>query len=150
MNVILYLALLISCCLYAGIRGGLPERLGVAILVVAVVASQLVPKVGPERFDVMETGMLLIDVAMLVCVVTLALVAQRYWPLWMSAVLVNTVVTHLLMLSPKLMPWSYSVAIAAWSYPNPLILAVAAWRHQARVRRYGEDPPWNRALPTGT
>lgn len=149
MNVLFYLALLVWCSLYAAIRGGVPERIGVAVLLGAVVASQLVPTAGAQRFKVIETGILAVDAAMLACVLILSVYAQRYWPMWMAAVLVNTVVTHLLMLSPTLRPWSYSVALAAWSYPNPIILAVGAWRHRARVRRYGEDPPWNRALSPG-
>ncbi|WP_294292951.1 hypothetical protein [uncultured Sphingomonas sp.] len=149
MNVILYLSLLLSCCLYAGVRGGLPERIGVAILLTAVLASQVMPRIAFQGFKTIETGLLVVDATMFVCVVILALHAQRYWPMWMAAVLLNTVVTHLLMLSPALWPWSYSVANAAWSYPNPIILAIAAWRHRARVQRYGEDPPWNRPLPSG-
>ncbi|MBM3928586.1 MAG: hypothetical protein FJ335_09035 [Sphingomonadales bacterium] len=144
-----YLVLLVSCCLYAAVRGGLPERIGVAILLAAVVASALVPIVSFNRFKIIELGILTVDVAMLVCVLVLSLYAQRYWPMWMAAVLVNTVVTHLLMLSPKLFPTSYWAALAVWSYPNPVILAVGAWRHRGRVKRYGDDPPWSHRLPAG-
>lgn len=149
MHVIVYLALLVSCSLYAAVRGGLPERIGVAILLTAVLASALMPLVRFHGFQAVEVGILAIDFAMLVGIVILSLYAQRYWPMWMAAVLLNTVVTHLLKLTPTLWPTSYFLAYAAWSYPNPIILAVAAWRHRARVRQYGEDPPWSRGLPAG-
>ncbi|SOB80710.1 hypothetical protein SAMN06297144_1200 [Sphingomonas guangdongensis] len=143
MNVAIYLLLLSTCCAYALTRGGSPERVGVAILLAAIVASHFVPGSATTRFSRLETGLLAVDFVMLLCVLVLALTAQRYWPMWMAAVLVNTVITHLLMLTPELMPWSYSVASAAWSYPNPLILAVGSWRHQSRIKRYGTDPAWN-------
>lgn len=143
MNVLVYLAMVTLCCGYALARGGVPERIGVAILIAAILGSALVPAASEPRFRGFEWGVAAVDAAMLLALVALALRAQRYWPMWMAAVLVATVVTHLLMLSPRLMPWSYSVAIAAWSYPNPLLLAAGAWRHRRRVRIYGDDPPWS-------
>lgn len=143
MHVLIYLSVLILCSLYASVRGGTPERLGVAILIGAIIASHFAPASGVHRFQQLETGLLTVDAVMFACVVALALRAQRYWPMWMAAILLDTLVTHLLMLSPPLMPWSYSVMIAAWSYPHPLLLAVAAWRHRNRVVRYGSDPAWS-------
>ena len=143
MNVLLYLALLVLCCLYALVRGGAPERWGVAALIASIVASHFAPASGPTRFQTIEWGVMAVDAALLAAIVVIAVRAQRYWPLWMAAILVDTVITHLLMLSPKVIPWSYSVMIAAWSYPNPVILAVGAWRHRARVRMYGADSAWN-------
>lgn len=142
MHVSIYLLLLVVCCLYASIRGGAPERWGVGILVAAVILSLLTPPSGPVRFASMEVGFLIVDSAMLVAVVALALRADRYWPMLMAAVLCDTVVTHLLMLSPLLMPYSYSVMIAAWSYPSPIILFVGAFRHRVRLRRVGSDRAW--------
>lgn len=143
MHVLIYLAVLVLCSAYALMRGGAPERLGVAILLGAIVASHFAPPSGVLRFAQLETGLLLVDAAMLFCVVVLALRAQRYWPMWMAAILLDTVITHLLMLSPPLMPWSYSVMVAAWSYPHPLLLAAGAWRHRKRIHRYGTDPAWS-------
>jgi len=143
MNIFVYLGLLVTCCVFALWRGGAPERLGVAILVAAIVASSFVPAAGTHRFYQMESGLLAVDSAMLVAVTLLALFAQRYWPMWLAAVNVNIVVTHLLMLDPRLMPWSYAVANAAWSYPIPVLLAAGAWRHRQRIARYGSDPAWS-------
>ncbi|MEN3749149.1 hypothetical protein TPR58_18390 [Sphingomonas sp. HF-S3] len=143
MNVIIYLALLLGCSGYALARGGAPERIGVLILALAIVASHFAPAAGPVRFKTIEWGVMMVDLAMLSAVLVLAVRAQRFWPMWMAAILVNTIVTHLLMLSPNLIPWSYSVAIAGWSYPNPVLLAIGAWRHRSRIRLYGADPAWS-------
>src|SRR5436305_1257581 len=115
MNVLVYLVVLLLCCLYAVTRGGLPERLAVLILVLAIVASHFAPVAGQYRFQKMEVGLLAVDSGMFLSTMLLSLRAQRYWPMWLSAVYLNIVVTHLLMLTPSLMPWSYAVANAAWN-----------------------------------
>lgn len=143
MNVMIYLVLLLTCCLYASARGGTPERLAVGLLATAIVASHFAPHAGPIRFRQMEFGLLMVDTGMFLAITALALKAQRYWPMWLAAAKLNTVITHLLMLAPALMPWSYAVANAAWSYPTPLLIAIGAIRHRQRLKRYGADPAWS-------
>lgn len=143
MNKIVYLALLVGCCLYALARGGTPERAAVGILVSAVAATILSPAAGSHRFYQLELNLLVIDGTLFLAMTVLALKAQRYWPIWLAAVKLNTVVTHLLILSPTLPPWSYAIANAAWSYPSPLLIAIGAVRHRQRLKRYGADPAWS-------
>ncbi|MDQ0252226.1 energy-converting hydrogenase Eha subunit C [Sphingomonas kyeonggiensis] len=143
MNKIVYLALLVGCCLYALARGGTPERAAVGILVSAVAATILSPAAGSHRFYQLELNLLVIDGTLFLAMTVLALKAQRYWPMWLAAVKLNTVVTHLLILSPTLPPWSYAIANAAWSYPSPLLIAIGAVRHRQRLKRYGADPAWS-------
>lgn len=143
MNKLIYLALLVSCCLYALARGGTPERAAVGILVSAVLASAFTVAGGAHRFFQLEVGLLAVDTCLFLAMTALALKAQRYWPMWLAAVKLNTVITHLLILSPTLPPWSYAVANAAWSYPSPLLIAIGAIRHRRRLRMYGADPAWS-------
>jgi len=143
MNKFVYLALLVGCCLYALARGGTPERAAVALLVSAVAATVLSPAAGVHRFYQLELNLLVIDSALFLGMAALAMKAQRYWTMWLAAVKLNTVITHLLILSPSLMPWSYAVANAAWSYPTPLLIAIGAMRHRQRLKRYGVDPAWS-------
>ncbi|OYY79346.1 MAG: hypothetical protein B7Y43_02710 [Sphingomonas sp. 28-62-20] len=144
MNVLVYLAILVVSCLYAGMRGGPPERLAALTLVAAIIASVFAPASNAIRFQGIEYGIMAVDTACLVAVVAIAIHAQRYWPMWMAAILLDIVLTHALMLTPSLMPWSYSVMIAAWNYPIPIILAIGTWRHRARLQTYGSDAAWNR------
>jgi hypothetical protein len=37
----------------------------------------------------------------------------------------------------SLLPIAYAAALRFWSYPILIILAVAVWRHQQRVRQQG-------------
>lgn len=143
MHQLIYFLMLVGCGLFAVLRGGAPERWGTGALVVAVIATVWSPVFGFGRFETIEYGIASADAAFFCAVVVIALRAQRYWPLWIAAIMADVLRTHLLVLVPGVVPWSYAVMNAAWNYPIPPILAVAAWRHQSRIRQYGSDPAWN-------
>lgn len=140
---ILFLMLLLGACLYAILRGGAPERIGAAILVLATLASALALEMSAHRYRSTELATMWVDIAMTIAFLALALRAQRYWPMWVSMVQLDLVAMHLVMFSPQTGSWSYWAVQALWSYPQPILLAAGTWRHRARVRRYGDDPAWS-------
>ncbi|MET0308321.1 MAG: hypothetical protein ABW023_06400 [Sphingomonas sp.] len=129
--------------MYAGFRGGTPERIAAAILVVATLASALALGASVHRYMRTEIVTMWVDVAMTAAFLALALRAQRYWPMWVSMVQIDIVATHLVMFSPETQPWSYWAMQALWSYPAPLLLAIGTLRHRQRLKRYGDDPSWS-------
>ncbi|MEN3336982.1 MAG: hypothetical protein V7647_658, partial [Acidobacteriota bacterium] len=135
-----YLATFAACSFYAWRAGGAPERIGVATLCAAVAASEAVSRTVHPTFLGVEWGYTLVDGLALVGFTVLACRAQRYWPMFVAAILLDQILTHLLMLSPKLMPFSYSVMLAIWSFAKPPIIAVGAWRHRRRLASLGSDP----------
>lgn len=137
-----YLALLVLCCSYALWRGGAPERWGVAILLASIALSGVIPRSG-LRFGQIEVGFMIGDLAMFIAISVLAVRAQRYWPMYMAAILLDTLITHLLMLSPHVMPWSYSAMLAGWNLVNPPLLAGGTWHHRRRLAQHGSDPAWS-------
>jgi len=142
-------ALLFSSCGYALWRGAAPERAAAAIMLAATVATVVAFRAGPTRFSSVEAGVLAVDVATLLAFVALALRAQRYWPMWIAALQVDAVVTHLaILVAPRAMPWAYAVLIAGWSYPSVLLLAAGTLRHRQRLSRYGDDPAWSSSRST--
>lgn len=144
MTQLVFLGLLLGTLLYAAFRGGAPERLSALIIVAATVATVLVPKVGKVAFASLEPGVFIVDSLTGVAFILVALRAQRYWPMWMAALQIDTVLTHVAMLTaPRVMPWAYAVMEIAWSYPMVILLAVGTARHQRRLRLYGSDPSWN-------
>lgn len=143
MTQLVFLAFLLGTLLYAAFRGGMPERIAALIMVAATIATILVPKVGKVTFASLEPGVFAVDSLTAVAFILLALRAQRYWPIWIAALQIDTVLTHVAMLvAPRVMPWAYAVMEIAWSYPIVLLLAVGTARHQQRLRRYGTDPSW--------
>jgi len=141
---IIFLGSLLATLLYAGLRGAAPERVGALIIALATVATVLVPKAHDLVFSALEPWVFVVDSVTAVAFITLALKAQRYWPMWMAALQVDTVITHIVMLSvPRVMPWAYAAMEIAWSYPIVILLAVGTARHRQRVRDYGADPSWS-------
>ena len=136
LRVLLYNALLIGACGYAWLRGQRDERITAATCVAATVASFAL--VTELRFSGLEIGVLAVDLATLGVFVAVALRSERFWPLWVSGLQLTASISHLLKLvEPKLMPFAYAAAEAAWSYPILIILAIGTWR----VGRYQQLPP---------
>ena len=127
---------------YAIVRGGGPERWGATLYVVNWFLSDLTVYLSHRQFMTTETGLMMVDAVYLVVLVVLALKAQRYWPLWAAALQLDTILTHVLMFSKATPPFSYGFALWLWGLPLPILMAVGAWRHRRRLKRWGDDPAW--------
>jgi len=131
--------LLALVALYALIRGRRDERQVCAILVVGVLATHLVISPVSHRFVGLETHVMEVDVAVLGGFVWVALRSERFWPLWIAGLQLTTVLGHLLKaMEAHLISWAYGAALAFWSYPIVLILAVGTWRSHRRYLRERE------------
>jgi hypothetical protein len=136
-------ALLLACTVYAFLAGGGPERIGAGVYALSCVLSLIVYRATPIRFHSVEIGVFLVDVAVFVAFVILALRANRYWPIWVSALLGIGVLGHLAMLlHPRVIPWAYAVVLSIWSYPILLLIVVGTYAHRRRLIRNGADPSW--------
>jgi hypothetical protein len=112
--------------------GGLDEKLAAAGFVVATLASNLA---NQSSYSHTETGVLLIDVALLVGLVVLALRSDRFWPMWAAAFqLVGTMVHVASMTETGDYAWAYAVGLIFWSYPVLIALGVGTWL-EGRHRR---------------
>lgn len=151
LNAILFYALLVICCAYAFARGGAPERIGAGLFTAGSVLTNIVGVVALAHFRDVEVGVLIVDVVTFLAFVVLAVHANRFWPLWVSALLGLGIAGHLAMwLSPAVIPWAYAVVLSIWSYPILSILAAGTYAHRRRLDRNGVDPPWTRSsVPVG-
>jgi hypothetical protein len=141
-----FTALMLVCCAYAFVGGGAPERIGAAIFLIGSVLTYVTLELSPVDFRGVEIGVFIIDVVVFAAFVLLALRANRYWPLWMSALLGLGVVAHLAMLvHPRVIPWAYAVVLSIWSYPILLLMAAGTFAHRRRLRENGADPSWTRS-----
>ena len=141
----LYYVLLVLCWIYALFKGGLPERLGAAILVVGSTLSVAAMASRPyTRFGAVEIGVFLIDLVCLLTFLILALRAERYWPLWITALQLIGTAAHAVKLADPALIWkAYAFALAFWSYPMLLLIALGTYRHQQRLARFGADRSWS-------
>jgi hypothetical protein len=124
-------------------KGGAPERIASATLLIAATLSLFVRQPVATQFQSIETGVFIVDLGLLGVMVALAILSERFWPLWMAAMAAIAALTHVsMLLKLDLMAWAYWRSQALWSYPMQLLLALATWRHQSRLKRFGVDRCW--------
>jgi len=137
-------ALLLVCCLYAFVAGGGPERLGAAAYALACIASHFVYSAPPIKFRSVETGVLIVDVLVFAAFALLAMRANRFWPIWVTALLGLGVLAHLARWAvPDTLRWPYQVVMSLWSYPILAIIALGTFNHRQRLKRFGTDSSWS-------
>ena len=145
MNLV-FLVLLVATCVYAFTFGGAPERIGAAIYAAACLLTFVVVSALPFRFHSVEIGIFVIDLLLFAAFVLLALRANRYWPLWVSALLGIGVLGHLaMMLRPQVVAWAYAAILSIWSYPILILVLLGTLAHRKRMTRDGADPSWTRS-----
>lgn len=141
---IVFNLLLLGSCGYAILRGGGPERLTGWLLFGATILTPLAASGIGMRFYRAEIGMFAVDALLLVALVIVALKADRFWPLVLAAMQLDSTAVHVLKLvDADLIRVTYALMIAVWAYPMQIILAVGTARHRARLRRFGEDRSWS-------
>lgn len=129
----LFRLLLIATAIYAFIRGGRDERLTAAICIVGAVVTHIVISPLHQRFQGVETAVMVVDLAVLAGFVAIALRSDRFWPLWMAGVQLTTVMGHAMkQVDSALLPRAYAASLGFWAYWTLAILAVGVWRHHRR------------------
>jgi hypothetical protein len=135
-------ALLIASCGYALWRGRSDERIVALVCIAATAASRLAFHPLSVRYTGVETGLLIIDLAVLAAFVFVALRSPRFWPLWVAGLQLTESTAHVMKaIDESLLPIAYGAAIALWSYPILVILALGTWRGHQRRKRAGEMQP---------
>lgn len=133
MNVFIYLSLLAASCGYALWRGDRDARAAAIVCIVATALTVVLLTPGPERYQLVESGAMIVDLATLTAFVTLALTSRRFWPLWVAGLQLTASAAHALKLfDASLVPLAYAAAERFWSYPILLIIAIGAYRAHRR------------------
>jgi hypothetical protein len=112
-------------------RGGSPERVGAVAMVGAWFGTVLVQN-SLQRWG-LQTGVMLVDAALLAVLLYLALKTDRWWPMWASGFQAMNVMLHLAVLADaKVWGYSYFVAGAIFSYLVMLSLFLGSLRARRR------------------
>ncbi|MBZ6380673.1 MAG: hypothetical protein MIK27_10910 [Sphingomonas sanguinis] len=113
------------------------------MLFLASIATWLLPFDPSTSFQSVESFELMIDLALMGGLITVALLANRFWPLWLAALHVLAIGIHGVRgFDAALMPWMYAAAGGKLAYPMIALLAMGVTRHRQRLARYGQDPDW--------
>jgi hypothetical protein len=138
MNVLIYFTLLALISVYALSCGGEDERRGIAVCLAASLATRLLLSPLTDRFEGLELSVALVDLLALLAFIAIALRSSRFWPLWVAGLQLTSSMGHLLKLAePGLIPVAYATALAFWSYPILLIIAIGVFR----APRYRQPNP---------
>ena len=134
---------LVLITLYALWAGGGPERVGAAVYALSVVATHLALLAHGQMWLNLETGVFIVDAVTFLAFIPIALRANRYWPLWVSAFLGLGVLGHVARLvGPDTFWWAYAVVLTIWSYPILALIALGTFLHSRRLARHGADSSW--------
>jgi hypothetical protein len=138
-----FVGLLSACAIYAFVAGGWPERIGAAAYAASVAATHLLLMTHTGRWHSVEVGVFTVDVLVFLAFIILALRADRYWPIWVSALLGLGLLGHLARWAgPEVIPWAYAVILTVWSYPILVIIVIGTFSHRRRLARFGADRSW--------
>jgi hypothetical protein len=126
---------------YALWRGGAPERSVALMLLAAAFASWSIP-FGHMSFHSVFWPVFWIDLILLIGLTTIAIFADRFWPIWIAACQFMTVAGHgVRAYEPEMWATAYWFIIGSIAYPMLAILVVGAWRHQRRLLQ-GREFAW--------
>jgi hypothetical protein len=122
--------------LYAMLRGSRDARLVGVICVVGALTTHLVISPLSQRFESVETPVMMVDIAVFAGFLFVALRSDRFWPLWIAGLQLTTMMGHIMKaIDVELLPRAYAAAMAFWAYPIVLILAIGTYRQQRRRQR---------------
>ena len=141
-RVIIFWALLLLSCGYALLRGRKYERLAAIVFLAASLVSFLAHLSFGRGYVAINVGEVAVDCAVLIAIVSIAVVSDRFWPLWVAGLQLVDSLSHILKaITVNLPPWAYAIAERFWSYPILVILFIGAWRQHRRTLAANEPVP---------
>ncbi len=135
----LFRILLTLVSLYAFLYGKRDERLVSAILVLGVIATELILPPVHDRFQGVETNLMMVDTAVFAGFLWVALRSDRFWPLWVAGLQLTSILGHVMKaVDSDLFSRAYAAALVFWFYPMLLVIAVGTWRNVRRTRKQAQ------------
>ena len=131
---------------FALVKGARPERGAAIILISAMCIDAIYRQItGSDDFGQLDWMNLAIDSSVLIALGWIALRANRYWPLWITAMQAIPVVGHFAMLLEiSGISGAYWAMVAIPFYLQILTLLIATILHRRRLRLTGVYPDWRR------
>lgn len=148
MRVAFFLLLLAALVVLAFWRGKQDERFASFVCVGGALLTAVVGNRVASSSSAFYLSAFLVDLAVFAGFLLIALRSSRFWPMWVAGLQLTTVTIHLLMIVAPDLPGGVSLAaLAFWSYPILILIAVGAWRTPLVERwRTAHDIASNRAI----
>jgi hypothetical protein len=144
-RIIAFEIVLLAACGFSWWKGGAPERAVAAMMVAAACASSAVSLWALSNYDRVIWGLFIVDGLLLAGLALVSMWANRYWPIWVTALQFDAVAIHLARAyDPAIVPLVYAWGVGKIGYAMLALLAIGVSRHQQRVRETGPEPGWCR------
>ncbi|MFM5916462.1 MAG: hypothetical protein ACKOOL_02895 [Novosphingobium sp.] len=126
-------------------HGGRPEKYASTVFVASFVAELVYNQfTGASDFRTFSPFRLVLDTSVFIGLLLISLRANRWWPMWLSALQLIVVAGHI-------SAWMRIPAIAGvyWGmtaipfYPENIILLAGIQRHRQRLAMFGHYPDWS-------
>jgi len=115
------------------------------MMVVAAVATELRPYDPAVSYGGLDPFLFAIDGILLASFAAIAWKADRFWPMWLTALQLDAVAVHVIRrIDPEVVPYVYAWVTGQIAYPMMALLAAGTVRHQRRLLTLGVDRPWSR------
>ncbi len=142
--IVVFNILQLSVSGHALVRGGGPERVVALLLLLAAAATLATPMVPGVSYFTMFVAVLWIDLALFVALTAVSAFANRYWPMWMAALQLFAIATHLARAyDPHFWAAAYWLVTTKIAYPMLLLLFVGTMRHRQRLRMGLPERSWS-------
>ena len=106
------------------------------VFIAATLLSFFGESPAQHRYAGIEITDLVVDNGVLVALIAIALVSDRFWPLWAAGLQTVDSMAHLMkVIDAGMVPKVYGAAERFWSYPILVVLLVGAWRSHRRSQR---------------
>lgn len=133
---IIFLSMLSAVSVFALWKGGRDERIVALTCILGTAATHFAISPLGDRYENVEIGVILVDMAVFGGFTMVALQSSRFWPLWVAGLQLTTVIGHLLKgIQSSMLPIAYGAALQFWSYPIIVILFIGTWRSAHRWRQ---------------
>ena len=131
-----YSALLL-CVAYASVNGGRTGKAGSAIFILATMSSEAAVRMNPNWAGT-SLGLFAVDAGCLLALLILALMSNRFWPIWALGLQTAAVATHLATLSiPDVVPKSLHALVSFWAIP--ILWVMVAGTHKDLQYKLGVE-----------
>ena len=142
MNIYFFTALLTFTVAYSLWKGDRDARIAAIVCAVATLLTHIMMSPLHVRYEDVEAGSMIVDLALLAAFVALALVSSSFWPLWIAGLQLTASTAHLLKyIDSNLVPLAYAVAERFWGYPILVIIAIGAYRaHRRSIALSAAEP----------
>ena len=140
-RILIFETIQLAVSAYAIARGGAPERAIGGMLLIAALATLLIPIDRLNPYWTIEWNRLSIDLLLLAGLLGVALRANRFWPLWVAALQLLTIGVHGVRLyDPDVLPVVYARLTSQIAYPICAVVLIGTLRFRRRRSRHAARP----------